>query len=146
MHCWNEIPRLRIITLSFHLSHIQRICSRRLWKHTRNKLETHLKWKYNNWIKFQTWWQKEKLLVLSNIFFCRHVFLKGKPSAAEASESVFMRERVKPFPHIHIDGFGASAADDFWTALWLTKKLLIINHISFFHNVFSSVHEWNDHF
>ena len=38
-------------------------------------------------------WQKEKLLVLSNFFFCHYVF--QKPSAAEASESVYMRERVK---------------------------------------------------
>ena len=37
-------------------------------------------------------WQKEKLLVLSNFFFC-HYDVK-KPSAAEASESVYMRERV----------------------------------------------------
>ena len=36
---------------------------------------------------------KEKLLiVLSNFFFCRHVF--KKPSAIEASEIVFMVERV----------------------------------------------------
>ena len=37
-------------------------------------------------------WLKEKLLVLSNFFFCHYVF--KKPSAAEASESVYMRERV----------------------------------------------------
>ena len=36
--------------------------------------------------------QKEKLLVLSNFFFCHYVF--KNPSAAEASESVYMRERV----------------------------------------------------
>ena len=35
----------------------------------------------------------EKLLVLSNFFFCYYVF--KKPSAAEASESIYMRERVK---------------------------------------------------
>ena len=43
--------------------------------------------------KSGTLWQKEKLLVLSNFFFCHYVF--KKPSAAEASESVYMRERVK---------------------------------------------------
>ena len=37
-------------------------------------------------------WQKEKLHVLCNFFFCHYVF--KKPSAAEASESVYMRERV----------------------------------------------------
>ena len=41
----------------------------------------------------ETLWQKEKLLVLSNFFFCHYVF--KMPSAAEASESVYMRERVK---------------------------------------------------
>ena len=48
----------------------------------------------------KTLWQKEKLLVLSNFFFCRHVF--KKPPAAEASESVYMRERVKGGKFIHI--------------------------------------------
>ena len=35
----------------------------------------------------------EKLLVLSNFFIYHYVF--KKPSAAEASESIYMRERVK---------------------------------------------------
>ena len=35
---------------------------------------------------------KGELLVLSNFFFCHYVF--KKPSAAEASESVYMTERV----------------------------------------------------
>ena len=43
--------------------------------------------------KWKTFWQKEKLLVLSNFFVCHYVF--EKPSAAEASESVYMREWVK---------------------------------------------------
>ena len=37
--------------------------------------------------------QKEKLIVLSNFIFCHYV--DKKPSTAEASESVYMRERVK---------------------------------------------------
>ena len=37
--------------------------------------------------------QKEKLLVLSNFFFCHNVF--KKLSAAEASEIVYMRKRNK---------------------------------------------------
>ena len=42
--------------------------------------------------------KKEKLHVLCNFFFCHYVF--KKPSAAEASESFYMRERVNhPFPH-----------------------------------------------
>ena len=40
----------------------------------------------------KTFWKKEKLLVLSNLLFCHNVF--KKPSAAEASESVYMKERV----------------------------------------------------
>ena len=40
------------------------------------------------------------------------MFRKGCQSAAEASESDYMRERVKPFPTIlkYLDGF---AADEF---------------------------------
>ena len=40
------------------------------------KFETPFKWKYNNWIELETWWQKEKLLDFNNFFFCRHVFRK----------------------------------------------------------------------
>ena len=40
-------------------------------------------------------WQKEKLLVLSNFIFCHYVF--KKPSAADVSESVYMRKRVNHF-------------------------------------------------
>ena len=36
---------------------------------------------------------KGEIARLSNFFFCRHVF--KKPSAAEASESVYVWERVK---------------------------------------------------
>ena len=40
-------------------------------------------------------WKKEKLLVLSNFFFYHYVF--KKLSAAEASESIYMRERVDTY-------------------------------------------------
>ena len=50
-------------------------------------------------------WQKEKLLVLSNFFLCHYVF--KKPSAAEASESVYMWERVKPY-------FGGTGTQHNW--------------------------------
>ena len=46
----------------------------------------------------KTLWKMEKLLVLRNFFFCRYVF--KNPSAAGASESVYMRERVNPSHHI----------------------------------------------
>ena len=58
----------------------------------------------------KTLWQKEKLLVLSNFFFCHYVF--KKPAAAEASESVYMRERVNPFPDT--EAVWRLAADNFW--------------------------------
>ena len=57
------------------------------------------KWKISiiEWItndlKWETLWQKEKLLIMSNFFFFHNVF--KMPSASEASESVYMRERVK---------------------------------------------------
>ena len=38
-------------------------------------------------------WQKEKLLIFSNFFFCHYVFKNS--SAAEAAESVYVRERDK---------------------------------------------------
>ena len=63
--------------VSLTLSHIQQICSRWLWKHTRIFLKTRFKWKYNYWIELKTWLQKEKLLILSNFFFCLHVFKKA---------------------------------------------------------------------
>ena len=44
-------------------------------------------------LKWKTLLPKEKLLVLSNFFFCHYVF--KKKSHAEVSESVYMRERVK---------------------------------------------------
>ena len=81
------------------LSYIQQFCSRQLWKHTRIFLETPLQWKYNHWIELKTWWQKEKLLVLSNFFFCLHVF--KKLSAAEVSQSVYIRECVKVGFHVY---------------------------------------------
>ena len=37
--------------------------------------------------------ERVKKLILGNFFFCRHVF--KKLSAEEASESVYIRERVK---------------------------------------------------
>ena len=61
--------------------------------------------------KWKTLWQKEKLLVLSNFFFC-HYFFK-KPSAAEASESVYMRERVKEI--VASNGWHRTQGDHFST-------------------------------
>ena len=60
-------------------------------------------------------WQKEKLLVLSNFFFCHYVF--KKPSAAEASENVYMREMVSSnvllsdFPKTDVNKIGKGVMD-----------------------------------
>ena len=56
----------------------------------------------NLWLKVDNFVAKREI-VLSNFFFCRYVF--KKPSAAEASESIYMRERVnscfpKAFPDV----------------------------------------------
>ena len=50
------------------------------------KMENLYNWMDNLWLKVEKWktlWQKEKLLVLSNFFFCHYVF--KDPSAAGAS-------------------------------------------------------------
>ena len=47
---------------------------------------------YNYWIELKTWCQQEKLLILSNFFFCHHRF--KKQSAAE-TKNVYLRERDK---------------------------------------------------
>ena len=46
-------------------------------------------------LKCKTLWEKDKLLVLSNFFFCHYVF--KKPSSAKASESVYTREEINLF-------------------------------------------------
>ena len=56
--------------------------------------------------KWKTLWQKEKLHVLCNFFFCHYVF--KKPSAAEASESVYMWKRVKYHNQISILPYSSS--------------------------------------
>ena len=56
-------------TLTLNLSHIQQICSRRLWKHSNNNMENLCKWRHAYWIELKTLCQKEKLLVLSNFTF-----------------------------------------------------------------------------
>ena len=59
-------------------------------------------------LKWKTLWQKEKLLVLheqflllSLIMFSKSHLSDFKKLSAEASESVYMRERVNPFPLVY---------------------------------------------
>ena len=47
----------------------------------------------NLWLKVENIVSKGEIACFDNFFFCRYVF--KKLSAAEASESVYMRERAK---------------------------------------------------
>ena len=98
-----------ICMLTFSL--IRQFCSRRLWTYFVKTYKISITEWITYDIKWKTLWQKEKLYVLCNFFFCYYVFIK--PSAAEASESVYMRERVNLFP----------LANKFWCICrwWLLK-------------------------
>ena len=58
-------------------------------------IENLYNWMDNLWLKVENIVAKEEI-VFSNFFFCHYVF--KKPSAAEASESVYMTVRVNTFP------------------------------------------------
>ena len=85
----------------------------------------------------KTLWQKEKLHVLCNFFFCHYVF--KKPSAAEASESVYMRERVKHLQQANFEKVVTSAEighiEQFHLLLqcFLFFKILTLSFIENFH-------------
>ena len=51
--------------------HIQRICSRRLWKYLGKQMT---KPKFNLWIELKTLWQNEELFIMSISSFCYNVF------------------------------------------------------------------------
>ena len=53
------------------LPNIQQICSKRLWKcrHLPWKMDSFWKWKYDYWIELKTWYQMEKLLIMSHTVF-----------------------------------------------------------------------------
>ena len=92
----------------------------------------------------------ENLLVLRNFFLCHYVF--KKPSAAEASESVYMRERVNLFPHstnLEKTNFKTSGRYlrktkfmkvSFLKTLWQKAKLIVLSNFFFYyHNVFKGI-------
>ena len=92
------------------------ICSRPLWK--RFIPETIWKLPFNESTIIESSWNivtKKKLLVLSNFFFCHHVF--KKPSAEGVSESDYIWERVKP------------------VMFWTLKTWIGIFHICFKHSI-----------
>ena len=87
-------------------------------------------------------WQKEKLLVLSNIFFCHYVF--KKPSAAEASESVYMRERVKK----NMQGNNCNHDNIFLVLSWINCGILshctkMLAYTRDWHRVLVLGSQWN---
>ena len=60
------------------LSLIRQFCSRRLWTYFVKNIENLHNWMDNLWQKMEkTLWQKEKLHVLCNFFFCHYVFKKA---------------------------------------------------------------------
>ena len=89
---WGLTYLLHIILNPF----IRQFCSRRLWTYfVKTSKISIIEWIITYDKKWKTLWQQEKLHILCNFFFCHYVF--KKPSAAEASESVYMRERVKQY-------------------------------------------------
>ena len=74
------------------LSHIEEICSRRLWTHFVKKWKISKNWKDNQWLKVENYVAKgetahDQFLLLLQGF--------QTSSASEASESVYIREGVK---------------------------------------------------
>ena len=65
---------------------------------------------------------KGEIACFKQFFFCHYVF--KKPSAAEASESVYMRGKGLILSLIYI-GFNISAADVFENIMWQNEQLLI---------------------
>ena len=63
-----------ISSILLTLSHLQQICSRRLWKHLSKIMKTSINW---NLIIEESWKhcdKKEKLLVFSNFYFWHNVY------------------------------------------------------------------------
>ena len=66
---------------------------------------------------------KGELHVLCNFFFCHYVF--KKPSAAEASESVYMRERVKKCRKIsRVSALFETCTSDIYNVSFFSSDLL----------------------
>ena len=74
-------------------------------------------------------WQKEKLLVLSNFFFCHYVF--KKLSAAEASESVYVRKRDNAVHTKTSKSVSFPFATSFFNSMQYFSHHLNINSITF---------------
>ena len=132
LHVHYRLSYVMALTLSL----IRRFCSRWLSTHFVKTWKIYIIEWINYDKKWKTLWQKEKLHVLCNFFFCHYVF--KKPSAAGASESVYMRERFNgnwyerllqrhvyfnPLPHI--DTFWPICSRRLLKTLQLKEKLLI---------------------
>ena len=110
---------------------------------TPKKLKKPFKWMHNYWIELKTYWQNQKWLVFSTFGFCHHDF--KKLSTAEASEIVYVKERVKltilpsfqrpkmsklTLSHMQ-SHFDASAVDTKFLPRWLLRCQLFITDLLF---------------
>ena len=67
---WNIISYPHIVFIKYSLI----FCSRRSFKQSGKVMKNPNKWKFNYWKELKTLWQKEKLLIISNISFFHNVF------------------------------------------------------------------------
>ena len=91
-------------------------------------------------------WQKEKLHILCNFFFCHYVL--KKPSAAEASERDIQEICGEKFKSVYESIIFVYKAfqneknkNNYWIglkALWQKEKMLIISNFFIYHKVFKS--------
>ena len=68
---------------------------------------------------------------MSNFFFCPHVFKKR--SATEASESVYMRERVKM--SVYVNGYISTLKAFLICEFWLTSCRIHTTHNMYLHSI-----------
>ena len=105
-------------------------------------MENTHKWRYNYWKKFKTLRQKEKLLVLSNFFFC-YIYkgLRVKVTSRwpkiprQCHLLYYIRYSMEPLnscPLIQSNLFSF----DFSTAETFVLKM---NHLSFYHIVYNCI-------
>ena len=75
LHPYVHAQRDDVSTISLlNLSHLQQICSRRLWNRLVKSIKYPQTQEYNYLRELKTLWQKEKLLVLRNFCLCHNVF------------------------------------------------------------------------
>ena len=73
---------------------IQQVCSRRLWTYFFQNIENLHNWMDNLWQKVENNVAKRESARFVQFLLCFVTMFSKKPSAAEVSKSVYMRERV----------------------------------------------------